>query len=201
MTCYYCERKFGEVTHNFGKPLLKTKDHIYPVSKGGFRHKLNLIDACQYCNSLKGDMELYEFLEYLDKRISGEAKVKHKFKDVLPTIRNNVFSLINKNKQMPKFIKPESPKVKWTAERVQEQIDLIDFDIKEMQREINKLQSRVGEIFEKRRVLGNKISDKVRYKGQLCNQLRELLNEEPKPEVSDTTDVDSSTDPDKQSPQ
>jgi hypothetical protein len=86
------------VTHKYGKPLLKTKDHIYPLSKGGVWHKSNLVYACQYCNGLKQNMELCEFLEYLDKCISRDLKIKPKFRPVLSTIRDNVLKLINSHR-------------------------------------------------------------------------------------------------------
>jgi 5-methylcytosine-specific restriction endonuclease McrA len=40
--CAYCQQR---------KPL--TKDHIVPISKGGFHTHLNVIPACKSCNSRK----------------------------------------------------------------------------------------------------------------------------------------------------
>lgn len=42
--CAYCQLR---------RPL--TKDHIVPVSKGGFHTRINVIPACRSCNSSKGN--------------------------------------------------------------------------------------------------------------------------------------------------
>lgn len=42
--CAYCQQR---------RPL--TKDHIVPISKGGFHTRINVIPACHSCNSKKGN--------------------------------------------------------------------------------------------------------------------------------------------------
>lgn len=42
--CAYCQQR---------RPL--TKDHIVPISKGGFHTMVNVIPACRSCNSSKGN--------------------------------------------------------------------------------------------------------------------------------------------------
>ncbi|WP_420621994.1 HNH endonuclease [Candidatus Poriferisodalis sp.] len=46
--CAYC-----------GAPLrdgVRTRDHVYPRSRGGTNRRGNLIPACRECNASKGDM-------------------------------------------------------------------------------------------------------------------------------------------------
>lgn len=49
--CYYCGEK---------KPL--TQDHVIPISRGGEHTWLNILPACQSCNSRKQDKSVEEFL-------------------------------------------------------------------------------------------------------------------------------------------
>lgn len=42
--CAYCQKK-----------RLLTKDHIVPISQGGFHTHINVIPACRSCNSRKGN--------------------------------------------------------------------------------------------------------------------------------------------------
>lgn len=57
--CFYCKSKFDQ---NLG---FATRDHVVPLSGGGTNDASNLVLACGWCNQLKGDMTLDEFLEKL----------------------------------------------------------------------------------------------------------------------------------------
>ncbi len=67
--CYYCKRDFSIDNYEKNKRLFKTKDHIIPISRGGFNSKINIVYACQECNNLKSDWLLPEFIEILETRI------------------------------------------------------------------------------------------------------------------------------------
>jgi 5-methylcytosine-specific restriction endonuclease McrA len=43
--CVYCKRRMKRLT----------QDHIIPVSKGGWHVSMNIVPACQSCNSRKGN--------------------------------------------------------------------------------------------------------------------------------------------------
>lgn len=57
-------RAFGEKCACCGRVEELRIDHKTPVSKGGFTSFDNLQLLCQRCNSLKGDMLYYEWLQY-----------------------------------------------------------------------------------------------------------------------------------------
>jgi hypothetical protein len=75
--CFYCERQFGDIPINGVLPLKKTADHIHPVSKGGTRHELNIIPACNKCNSLKGNKTLEEFEQLLTEWIEAGYQTRN----------------------------------------------------------------------------------------------------------------------------
>lgn len=54
--CYYCDGSIGRGN--------KTKDHVYPRSKGGTLPD-NFVWACNKCNHHKGDKTLEEWRDYL----------------------------------------------------------------------------------------------------------------------------------------
>lgn len=60
--CYYCEREYGSEGKN-RTPIIRTKDHIIPVSKKGNNTKENILYCCWWCNHFKGDLLLEEFVE------------------------------------------------------------------------------------------------------------------------------------------
>lgn len=69
--CFYCERKFDN-------KIKKTKEHIIPKSKGGNNNLNNLVYACIECNELRGNMEFYEFKDYLQNIINKNKSIKIK---------------------------------------------------------------------------------------------------------------------------
>lgn len=50
-TCRYCHQTF----ESSNTDLWKTKDHIIPVSKGGYDNKENRVPCCYNCNQWKAD--------------------------------------------------------------------------------------------------------------------------------------------------
>jgi len=52
MPCYYCG---GKAT---------TKDHRFPIARGGDNDAFNMVPACGECNHLKDTMTQGEFLEF-----------------------------------------------------------------------------------------------------------------------------------------
>jgi 5-methylcytosine-specific restriction endonuclease McrA len=63
--CFYCKERMEKPIYKV-KPTAKTAtlDHVKPRSKGGKRPR-NLVLACRLCNSRKGDMPAYKFVERL----------------------------------------------------------------------------------------------------------------------------------------
>lgn len=94
--CYYCERPYG-AQQKGGEILLKTKDHIIPISKGGrLRFKKNILYCCDKCNQLKADLTPSEFADLLkDKFDNCKVKIKG-YKDRLRTMLKNTVLLIIK---------------------------------------------------------------------------------------------------------
>lgn len=64
--CTYC----GNVLSNRRGPNMKTRDHVYPLSKFGLNIKSNLVPCCSNCNSLKDDMLIEDFLTFLKSMLS-----------------------------------------------------------------------------------------------------------------------------------
>lgn len=90
--CYYCEREFARQPKSRSY-LRRTTDHIIP--------KDNLLDACSFCNELKGNLFLEDFEQLLEYRIraleqfTGNQIGKWRV-DLLRTILKNVKLLIEK---------------------------------------------------------------------------------------------------------
>jgi hypothetical protein len=68
-TCYIC----GKVLNKY----LFTWDHIIPKSKGGKKVK----ECCIFCNQDKGDMGLWEFIDFL-KTLEQTEKTLQKIKNL-----------------------------------------------------------------------------------------------------------------------
>jgi len=69
--CFYCKRETvsGESVNSL---LMLTRDHIVPLSKGGRKKGVNIIDCCYECNKLKADRLLPEFIDFLKERIANK---------------------------------------------------------------------------------------------------------------------------------
>ena len=50
---------------NCDNPLMLTKDHIVPKSKGGSDDDTNIQSLCWTCNQLKGSLSHQDFLKYM----------------------------------------------------------------------------------------------------------------------------------------
>ena len=79
---------------------------------------------------------------------------------------------------MPKFKAPENPKEVWTTEMITEKIGMVENDIKDLCRNLNKTQTDLNKIFTKRFEIQQRIGNKNRYKKQLLEQLKEKQNSE-----------------------
>jgi len=55
--CRYCKRNFDV------SPTVPTKDHIIPLSKGGFNVKENRVACCAECNTWKDNKTLPDWLK------------------------------------------------------------------------------------------------------------------------------------------
>lgn len=67
--CLYCEHKFTVSQYVQSKERRPTRDHFVPVSKGGANRVENLYIVCQYCNTLKGNFQPYEFIYWIACKI------------------------------------------------------------------------------------------------------------------------------------
>ena len=56
--CYYCGLDLKEWKKQRNSKSLLTIDHKEPISKGGTNEMNNLVTACSYCNSKKGDKKV-----------------------------------------------------------------------------------------------------------------------------------------------
>ena len=63
--CVYCHRSLSLWGNTFNNLTL---DHLVPRACGGQDHRDNYVAACPRCNRVKGNRELWEFLEYGDTR-------------------------------------------------------------------------------------------------------------------------------------
>lgn len=55
--CAYCRRVFDE------NHVIKTKDHIVPISRGGINDVKNYVCSCKDCNNLKGNFHILVFAD------------------------------------------------------------------------------------------------------------------------------------------
>lgn len=69
--CAYCG-----CTPRRGKVL--TKDHIFPVGKGGKTHYANIVPACSRCNSSKQDEDIKEW--YMKQEFFSQERLNRIFK-------------------------------------------------------------------------------------------------------------------------
>ena len=69
--CCYCERRFDN-------KLIRTKEHIVPKSKGGKNNLYNLIYACIECNSLRGNKDFIELMDYIKNILENNKSIKIK---------------------------------------------------------------------------------------------------------------------------
>lgn len=63
--CVYCNKRRG-----------KTWDHVIPCSEGGQSVRSNLVQACRFCNSMKGSMSAELFHERIKDREYIKTMIK-----------------------------------------------------------------------------------------------------------------------------
>lgn len=78
--CYYCRGLLNDRN--------RTRDHIWPKSKGGKLSKENKVFACRVCNRNKADLTLDEWLEKLRgiKRTKRTEKIWIRREFIIPTL-------------------------------------------------------------------------------------------------------------------
>lgn len=92
--CFYCERIFSDslppdyILH--GIPLLRTRDHIIPLSKGGSNHYSNKVACCHQCNKLKADNMPEDFIILLHLKASNKNFHGYTKKDFYKIIANTI---------------------------------------------------------------------------------------------------------------
>lgn len=93
--CYYCDREYGKHRSKVQKTpnglIIKTKDHIIPIAKGGINNVRNYIGCCSDCNHLKGSRTTWEFAEFIES-----INYKHMMHQYLPLIKKRAWKLYNK---------------------------------------------------------------------------------------------------------
>lgn len=111
--CSYCQREFGTISKK-GKQIYKTYDHIqskYSQNKinnhrGGINRKFtfseieNMLDCCNQCNVLKGNLSLNNFyskLDYFYRNKSKNRGARYLTKNIVYIIRNSIRVLKDKN--------------------------------------------------------------------------------------------------------
>lgn len=69
--CRYCRGQFDDV-------VIRTKDHVVPLSRGGLNTKENRVYACEDCNKWKADYTLEQWLKDV-KRILKKNKIREPY--------------------------------------------------------------------------------------------------------------------------
>lgn len=119
--CFYCERPFGEIN---ARCLLKTKDHIIPMSKGGRQaFAANILYCCHKCNKLKGDMMPEEFANWLLMKIAdikNDTQNKRMLIKILDNVRKLILKIAPIRHKMIRILKPPAefkPEISKTESR------------------------------------------------------------------------------------
>lgn len=69
--CFYCDKILSRQR--------KTRDHVIPKSRNGSNRPNNIVDACRYCNALKGCLNLEEFRVVIAFRLGVIKRPKFYF--------------------------------------------------------------------------------------------------------------------------
>lgn len=94
--CAYCKRYFDDTA------IVKTKDHVVPVSKGGVDLKINRVPCCYDCNQWKDDKMLKNWLEevkYILKKEKWRPPYDKKILTIMITGISQQIEHQNKNKK------------------------------------------------------------------------------------------------------
>jgi len=96
--CFYCHT--GLTDKN------RTKDHIIPKSRNGILSNTNKLWCCVECNSLKANLDPYQFKEKLEKIILKIDTIVHKKdKEYYITVLETVNQMILKKESQPVVFK------------------------------------------------------------------------------------------------
>jgi len=85
--CCYCGK---EIIY----PLIETKEHIIPLSKGGNNNLLNKTECCKTCNSFRGNLDLSEFKKLIQLGIRRKKFYKNYSIEDYKIIEENIDYLI-----------------------------------------------------------------------------------------------------------
>lgn len=88
--CYYCEVRYGTINKRTNKPLVKTRDHIVPVSRGGVYHNKNIILCCDKCNTFKGNTFLVDFIISIQRMLLGEIQKRYATEYLTIVLKNSI---------------------------------------------------------------------------------------------------------------
>jgi hypothetical protein len=68
--CFWCGRAMAKAM--LEQPHSQTADHLILKSKGGTLDQRNIVCACLKCNNERGNMDLFEWLNIILKRVSTQ---------------------------------------------------------------------------------------------------------------------------------
>ena len=91
--CRYCSREFIE---NY---IDKTKDHLVPLSKGGFDIQENRVPCCHECNQWKSDKTLEFWMNEIKRLIKKERPTPSYDLNRLGRMAYNIKNLITYKKE------------------------------------------------------------------------------------------------------
>ena len=103
-SCYYCERGFTFKNFGKGNAVIKTVDHIIPESKGGIDKYINTVFSCKYCNSLKSNLTLDQFIAKIEELIA-----KNDSPALFPKI--SYHKILEKTHQLKKYVERQREKL------------------------------------------------------------------------------------------
>lgn len=105
--CAYCDSDISGTDPN-SKRAKATKDHVIPLESGGKMDKLNIIPACQQCNSAKNKSEMKDW--YSKQKFYQDNRLK-KINDYLKLMKDTADETepeLVLTKRVKKHIKPDT---------------------------------------------------------------------------------------------
>lgn len=92
--CTYCEREVFDYFVSPSTLLLKTRDHIIPISARGNSSDKNIVSSCFQCNNIKGSRTLEDFIKNVSE-LSCESVGREYFL-LIPIVMRNAELLAKK---------------------------------------------------------------------------------------------------------